>query len=261
VRLILEQSNLLTKSNNVRLLHAPYTPPVPRRGTPSRCVIRGRVTVVGWTDAKLSWPLCTLPGRGGKPTIQVDAELARAVRHEAATAIRHWWGVSAKTVAMWRRELGVRRADPEGSQRLIVAAAKAGGAGMAAREWSAAERRARRQRAIKLGLGPQPRSQPKVERGASRLAAHAERRGRRRAHGADGGRGQTGAGAVRNRGRRRHRSAPLDGGRAAVVAQWIGLHRSGAAHGPDAERGERQEVDGASGRPAGLRLFAASLYT
>jgi len=140
-------------TDRVRLLHAPYTAPVPRRGTPSRCLIRGRITVVGWTDAKLSWPLCTLPGRGGAPSIQVDAELARAVRHESAVAIRHWWGVTAKVVARWRRALGVTRTNCEGSRRLIQAAARAGAAVIKANVWTAAERRARSRRAIELGLG------------------------------------------------------------------------------------------------------------
>jgi hypothetical protein len=33
----------------------------------------------------------------------VDDELARAVRHESALAIRYWWGVGTKTVVWWRR--------------------------------------------------------------------------------------------------------------------------------------------------------------
>jgi predicted mannosyl-3-phosphoglycerate phosphatase (HAD superfamily) len=125
------------------------------------CAIRGIMRVTGFTDGRIPWPKGVVIGRRSAPSIIVDEELARAVRHEAATAIRHWWGVSAKTVAMWRRELGVRRADPEGSRRLIVAAAKAGGAGMAAHVWTAAERRARSRRAIKLGLGRNLNHSPK----------------------------------------------------------------------------------------------------
>lgn len=56
----------------------------------------------------------------------LDAELARAVRHESAAAIRWWWGVGTKTIAWWRRALGVGRADPEGSRRLILAASRTG---------------------------------------------------------------------------------------------------------------------------------------
>jgi len=135
------------------LLFGPYTAPVPRRGTPSRCLIRGRVTVVGWTDAPLSWPLCVLPGRGGARSIQIDAELARAIRQESATAIRHWWGVSVQTVWRWCRALGVTRTSNPGSRRLIVAAARQGAAVIKAHVWTATERRARSRRAIKLGLG------------------------------------------------------------------------------------------------------------
>jgi hypothetical protein len=56
----------------------------------------------------------------------VDEELARAVRHESAAAVTYWWGVSAFTVAQWRKALGVGRMDSEGSQRLILAASEAG---------------------------------------------------------------------------------------------------------------------------------------
>jgi len=116
------------------------------------CAIRSVMRVTNWRRAR-PWPKGVVVGRRSAPSIIVDAELARAVRHESAAAIRHHWGVSAKTVAMWRRELGVHRADPEGSRRLIQAAARQGAAVIKAHVWTAAERRARSRRATKLGLG------------------------------------------------------------------------------------------------------------
>jgi hypothetical protein len=72
-------------------------------------------------------PLCRpLDNRRGRPTILLDDDLARAVRHEAAAAIRYWWGVSVCVVWRWRRAFGVGRMDSEGSRRLIQAAVEAG---------------------------------------------------------------------------------------------------------------------------------------
>jgi len=136
--------------DRVRLL---YGPPPLKRGQRVTCAIRSVMRVTNWTDGRLPWPKGVVIGRRSAPSIVVDDELARALRHESAVAIRHWWGVSAKTVAMWRRELDVRRADPEGSRRLIQAAAKAGAAVIKTRVWTAAELRARSRRATKLGLG------------------------------------------------------------------------------------------------------------
>jgi hypothetical protein len=85
------------------------------------------VRITGWTDARIRWPLChPLDNRRGRPTILLDDELARAVRHEAAAAIRHWWQVGVTLVWRWRKALGVGRMDSEGSRRLIQAAAEAG---------------------------------------------------------------------------------------------------------------------------------------
>jgi hypothetical protein len=66
-------------------------------------------------------------GERGHPTHVVDDELARAVRTEAAVAVRYWWGVSVGVVARWRKALGVGRADNPGSVRLIRRNARAGG--------------------------------------------------------------------------------------------------------------------------------------
>jgi hypothetical protein len=58
------------------------------------------VVITGWTDARVSWPLCRpLDNRRGRPTVLLDDELACAVRHEAAAAVKHWWGVGVRRVA------------------------------------------------------------------------------------------------------------------------------------------------------------------
>jgi hypothetical protein len=82
----------------------------------------------------------------------VDEELARAVRHEAVTAICHHWRVTPGVVWRWRKALGIGRTDPEGSRRLIQAAATAGAEVMLQYEYTAEERQQRRQRALELNL-------------------------------------------------------------------------------------------------------------
>jgi hypothetical protein len=68
-------------------------------------------------------------------------------------ALKHWWGASTTTVWWWRKSLGVKRADPQGSRRLIQAAAEKGAEGMKAR-WVSEEERAERSRLSKeLNLG------------------------------------------------------------------------------------------------------------
>jgi hypothetical protein len=112
------------------------------------------VVITGWTDARISRPLRRpLDNRMGRPTILLDDELARAVRHEAAAAIRHWWGGSVGVVWRWRRCLGVGRTDSEGSRRLNQSAAEAGGAAMHERGLTDQEAEELRRRAVELDLG------------------------------------------------------------------------------------------------------------
>jgi hypothetical protein len=114
--------------DRVRLLFGPYRAPRLRKGDRATCLLLDTTVIItGWTDARISWPLCRpLDNRRGRPTILPDDELARAVRHEAAAAIRHHWGVSVCVVWRWRKALGVGRMDSEGSRRLIQAAVEAG---------------------------------------------------------------------------------------------------------------------------------------
>jgi hypothetical protein len=77
-------------ADRLQLLHGPYTAPALKRGDRAVCLFRdGDVIVTGWSDVRVSWPRCRLPGtRGGGSGLLVDAELARAVRCESAQAVR-----------------------------------------------------------------------------------------------------------------------------------------------------------------------------
>jgi hypothetical protein len=83
----------------------------------------------------------------------VDQELARAVRHESAAALRHWWGVSAQLVWKWRRALGVDRVNCPGSQRLVRAASAKGADHYRGKKLPPGQVERRRRTAQELNLG------------------------------------------------------------------------------------------------------------
>jgi hypothetical protein len=114
--------------DRVKLLFGPYKPPALRKGDRTSCLYRDQdVRIIGWTDARIPWPLCrALSARGGGHGLLVDDELARAVRQESAAAIRYWWGVGVHTVWSWRKAFGVGRMDSPGSRRLILPACELG---------------------------------------------------------------------------------------------------------------------------------------
>lgn len=97
------------------LIAGPYTPPRCRSGDWLDDEILGRVEVMGWTDAPLSWPRIRRKGPAG-PVL--TAELARAVRMESAAAVAHWWGMSKDQVRKLRQALGVERVT-EGTRRVL----------------------------------------------------------------------------------------------------------------------------------------------
>jgi hypothetical protein len=111
-----------------RLLFGSYRTPRLRRGDRTVCLYRDcGVAATGWTDARISWPLCRPPDvPRSYPSLLVDEELARAARHESAAALRHWWGVSVGVVWRWRKALGVDKLNCPGSQRLVRAASEMG---------------------------------------------------------------------------------------------------------------------------------------
>jgi hypothetical protein len=129
--------------DKVKLLFGPYEAAPLKKGDRAWCLYRDAgVIVTTWSDAPTPWPRCHLAeGRARGHGLLVDEELARAIKHEAAAAVMHWWGVSRNTVRRWRGALGVGRLDNEGSRRLIHGAIQANmdARPYAARLWTAAE--------------------------------------------------------------------------------------------------------------------------
>src|SRR3954471_2996944 len=104
----------MTDADRCRLLFGPYRAPRWRYGRVVMDEVRGEVTVVGLTAGRIPWPVGKRVRAKG-PVLA--AGLARAVRAEAAQAVAHWWGLSAHTVCLYRRALGVPRSTA-GTRRL-----------------------------------------------------------------------------------------------------------------------------------------------
>ena len=85
-----------------------------RVGAFVRCLIRGEVEVVGFSDAPIPWPKCKTERWHA---LIVYAGLACAIRRESAQAVGRWWGVGTDRVWRWRKALGVG-ATTEGTSRL-----------------------------------------------------------------------------------------------------------------------------------------------
>src|SRR4051794_24111840 len=112
-----------TPDDRVKLLHGPYRAPRLRVGDRATCLLRdGTVIITSWSDAPVPWPRCQpIDHRGGSGLLLAGA-LVKAVRRESAAAVMFWWGVSVAVVWRWRKALGVRGMDSEGSRRLTLAA-------------------------------------------------------------------------------------------------------------------------------------------
>jgi len=110
--------------------------------------------VTSWSDARIPWPRCRAlhqPGGGGSGLLMTE-ELARAVRCESALALQHWCRVGEHAVWNWRRALGVRQWEPEGSQRLHQQLSEKGTAVIRFSAFSDAEREQRCEQALRLNL-------------------------------------------------------------------------------------------------------------
>lgn len=107
---------MIPKAERVRLHFGPYRAPRFNFGSVVSDEIRGDVKVVGLSDARIPWPI----GRKGRAQGLVVTEgLVRAVRQESVLAVSYWWGITDRTVTVWRRALGVPGLN-EGSHRLRV---------------------------------------------------------------------------------------------------------------------------------------------
>jgi Ni/Co efflux regulator RcnB len=89
---------------SIRLRFGPYTTPRYKYGSVVMDELRGEVTLVETSSAKIPWPIGT---RGRAKTLVLYKDLARAVRRESNQAVAYWWGVTPQTVTKWRKALGV----------------------------------------------------------------------------------------------------------------------------------------------------------
>jgi hypothetical protein len=74
------------------------------------------------------------------------------VKTESAAAVAHHCGVSRTVVIRWRKALDVNRKNNEGTIRLLREAAEHVAKVMREREWSEAERKAKRRQAKRQNL-------------------------------------------------------------------------------------------------------------
>jgi hypothetical protein len=116
------------------------------------------VAAASWKDARIPWRLCRPLHKYCGPSILVDEELARAVRHESAAAVRYWWGVAGTTIVAWRKALGVNRTNSPGSRRLLRASSERGGVAFRERGFSEEERERFRQQSRERARGSAPQA-------------------------------------------------------------------------------------------------------
>jgi hypothetical protein len=140
--------------DRVVLLHGPYYAPALQKGDRSTCLYRDcDVIITSWTDAPIPWPRCrSVEHKRSAPGLLVDDKLLRAIRHESAAAVIHWWRVTASVVWCWRRAFQVTKVNNNGSNRLVRAAAEKGASAIQAREFTQAEREVKRRLAIDKDL-------------------------------------------------------------------------------------------------------------
>jgi len=107
----------MTNAERFKLLYGPYRTPKVTIGTVLTCESRDcDVIVVGYTDARIPWPVGRQRGRAARGPV-VYGELAEAVRRESGIAICYWWGVTGQTATKWRKALGVEQYT-DGTRRL-----------------------------------------------------------------------------------------------------------------------------------------------
>ena len=94
----------MTFPDRLQLLFGPYRTPVFKYGDLVICERAGQVELCGLSSGRIPW---SLGRRGSSKAIVLCGALVRAVRQEAACAVAYWFGVTAQTVSVWRKALGV----------------------------------------------------------------------------------------------------------------------------------------------------------
>lgn len=116
--------------DNTKLRFGIYRTPPFKYGKKVDCLARGEVTIWAQSDGRIPWPIGK---KGSALSLVLYGDLAKAVRREAAVAVRYWWGISGSTILKWRRALGVTLTEgdrqlrkdymtPKHNRRMTVAA-------------------------------------------------------------------------------------------------------------------------------------------
>ena len=111
-----ELNKSMNDDQRFALHFGPYHAPPFHYGDVVMDEVRGEVTVIQLSDAKIPWPIGKL--RQGRSLI-VYGGLADAIRRESNQAVCHWWGITPQTVSKWRKVLKVEPLNV-GSRELFV---------------------------------------------------------------------------------------------------------------------------------------------
>ncbi|MGC3971813.1 MAG: hypothetical protein QM775_32065 [Pirellulales bacterium] len=98
----------MAKFDRTKLYFGPYKTPKFKLGQHVKCAVRGPVTINKLSDSRIPWPMGRTEDNTNRMLV-VYGGLEEAVRRESATAVCHWWGVTAQTVSKWRGAMGVGR--------------------------------------------------------------------------------------------------------------------------------------------------------
>ena len=111
-----ELNKSMNDDQRFALHFGPYHAPPFNYGDAVMDEVRGEVTVIQLSDAKIPWPIGKL--RQGRSLIMYGG-LADAIRRESNQAVCHWWGITPQTVTKWRKVLKVEPLNAD-SRELFV---------------------------------------------------------------------------------------------------------------------------------------------
>lgn len=100
-----------------RLYFGPYSTPRYRIGQAVHCERFGDVVIVGTSNGRIAWPLGRRRGSGGRASLVLYGDLAKAVTRETREAVCFWWGCSGAAANAMRKALDVPRVTAGWSNR------------------------------------------------------------------------------------------------------------------------------------------------